>query len=105
VITVVRSIVPSVKRAQERAHWPAPLLELPYPGRWKRHRVAFLEELVLFLRRNLAPTTSVRRRTGASASREAIKVHWRPKVLVLCMRRRRKGQKSAGTQRERHVAR
>ena len=92
VITVVRSIVPSVKRAQERANWPAPLLELPYPGRWKRHRVAFLKQLVLFLRRNLAPTTSVRRRTGAPTSREAIKVQWRPKALVLCMHRRRKRQ-------------
>lgn len=92
VITVVRSIVPSAKRAQERANWTAPLLELPYPGRWKRHRVAFLKQLVLFLRRNLAPTTSVRRRTGAPTSREAIKVQWRPKALVLCMHRRRKRQ-------------
>jgi hypothetical protein len=55
VITVVRSIVPSVKRAQERANWGAPQLQLPYPGRWKRHRIAFVEQLVPFLRQNLAP--------------------------------------------------
>jgi len=73
VITVLLSISPSVKRAQARANCAAPQLQLPYPGRWKRHRVAFLKQLVPFLRRNLAPATSVPMRIGAPISRGATK--------------------------------
>ena len=45
VITVVRSITANVRRAQQRANWRGLHLELPYPGRWHRHRVAFLEAI------------------------------------------------------------
>ena len=51
VITVVRSITANVRRAQQRANWSGIHIELPYPGRWHHHREAFLQELLLVLRR------------------------------------------------------
>jgi len=52
IITVVRSIAPSVRRAQYGAKWSGEYLELPYPGRWRNHRVAFVNALTLVLRRS-----------------------------------------------------
>jgi hypothetical protein len=52
IITVVRSIAPNVKRAQYRAMWSGECLELPYPGRWRDHRVAFVKALTPVLRRS-----------------------------------------------------
>lgn len=46
IVTVVRSIAGNVRRARQRVSWAGTLLELPYPGRWHRHRVAFLDALV-----------------------------------------------------------
>jgi hypothetical protein len=48
-ITVVRSIAANVRNAEEQAHWKAIRLELPYPGRWQDHRLAFRKALVPFL--------------------------------------------------------
>lgn len=45
IATVVRSIEGNVKRAASRAQWRGTFLHLPYPGRWHRHRSAFIEEL------------------------------------------------------------
>lgn len=53
VITVVRSIGANVKRSQRRANWSGLHAELPYPGRWHRHRIAFVQALVPLLRKNL----------------------------------------------------
>jgi hypothetical protein len=53
VVTVVRSIAANVRRAQARAKWQGTHLELPYPGRWENHRVAFERALVPVLRRTL----------------------------------------------------
>jgi hypothetical protein len=53
VITVVRSIVPNVLRAQQRSNWMGVHLVLPYPGRWKHHRAAFDELLIPVLRKEL----------------------------------------------------
>ena len=50
VVTVVRSIAANVKRAQTKAGWTGTHLELPYPGRWLRHRVVFERKLVPVLR-------------------------------------------------------
>lgn len=57
VITVVRSIAPIVKRAQEQADWAGLHLELPYPGRWSRYRTAFLRDLVPVLQQRFVPET------------------------------------------------
>ena len=46
VITVVRSIAGNVQRVQQKANWAGTYLELPYPGRWWRHRIAFEKTLV-----------------------------------------------------------
>jgi len=54
IVTVVRSIRANVNRAEERAGWSGPHLELPYPGRWHRHRTKFRRLLVPFLRQALA---------------------------------------------------
>src|SRR6516165_9290424 len=54
VVTVVRSVRANVKRALERAGWSGRNLELPYPGRWHRHRAKFRRLLVPFLRETLA---------------------------------------------------
>ena len=50
IVTLLRSIQPIVRRAVERADWRGPMLEVPYPGRWARHREVFLRALVPHLR-------------------------------------------------------
>jgi hypothetical protein len=50
IAALVRSIRGNVERAAARAHWTGPLIDLPYPGRWLRHREVFLETLVPQLR-------------------------------------------------------
>ena len=54
VVTVVCSVRANVKRALERAGWSGRHLELPYPGRWHRHRAKFRKLVVPFLRETLA---------------------------------------------------
>lgn len=54
VITVIRSISANVRRAEESANWKGRHVELPYPGRWKEHRIAFEEALKPVLRQELA---------------------------------------------------
>ena len=54
IVTVVRSIRGNVIRAQQQAGWTGPHLELPYPGRWSRHRTEFRRSLVPLLRRSLS---------------------------------------------------
>ena len=55
IVTVVRSIRDSVKRAEIQAGWSGTNIELPYPGRWKHHRVEFQRQLVPLLRKTLSP--------------------------------------------------
>jgi hypothetical protein len=54
IITVVRSIGDSVKRAETEAGFSGTEIVLPYPGRWKHHRVEFQRQLVPVLRRALS---------------------------------------------------
>ncbi len=49
VVVVLRSITGNVRRAEEHAKWSDVHLELPYPGRWHRHRIVFLRTLSGFL--------------------------------------------------------
>jgi hypothetical protein len=53
IVTVVRSIRANVLQAQSQARWRGLHLELPYPGRWHRHRIEFRRRLVPLLRENL----------------------------------------------------
>jgi hypothetical protein len=53
-VTLVRSIRANVERAQDRAGWSGLHLVLPYPGRWKHHRMAFQRGLVPLLREILS---------------------------------------------------
>jgi hypothetical protein len=47
---VLRSIAGNVENAAAHANWQGKMLQLPYPGRWVRHRKAFIEALVPVLR-------------------------------------------------------
>jgi hypothetical protein len=51
VVTIVRSISENVRRALEAAGWEGKYLELPYPGRWQRHRQTFTKTLAPILKR------------------------------------------------------
>jgi hypothetical protein len=52
VVVVVRSIAANVRRSERRAGWSSRHIELPYPGRWHHHRMAFLGKLTSLLREN-----------------------------------------------------
>ena len=52
VIIVVRSIARNVQRSEHQANWSGRHVELPYPGRWIRHRTAFIRQLVPILRQS-----------------------------------------------------
>lgn len=46
IVTLVKAIQDNVRRASTRAGWHGPILDVPYPGRWVRHRKVFLEAIV-----------------------------------------------------------
>jgi hypothetical protein len=50
VATLLRSIEDNVRQAALRADWRGPLIHLPYPGRWSRHRTAFVKALAPAIR-------------------------------------------------------
>ena len=60
IVTLVRSIRASVGRAQRMAYWTGLHLELPYPGRWKDHRVEFQRQLAPILLKTLSTDSRVR---------------------------------------------
>jgi hypothetical protein len=57
IVILLRSIQQNVQRAAERAKWHGTLIEVPYPGRWHRHREIFLRALVPELRRSISSVT------------------------------------------------
>ena len=68
IATLVRSIRGNVERATALAEWTGPLIDLPYPGRWVRHREAFLSALVprlSALTGNAVPVPERRYRAGS----------------------------------------
>lgn len=46
IVIMLRAIGPNVARAAESAGWKGRILQLPYPGRWIRHRETFIAELM-----------------------------------------------------------
>jgi hypothetical protein len=50
IVTLLRSIQNNVRRAVVLAGWRGPILEVPYPGRWVRHREIFVQALAPHLR-------------------------------------------------------
>jgi hypothetical protein len=54
-IVVIRSIARNVQRSERRANWSGRHIEMPYPGRWIRHRATFVRQLVPILRRFFSP--------------------------------------------------
>lgn len=60
IVTFVRSIRANVRRAQEQAGWSGQHLELPYPGRWYRHRMQFRRQLLPLLRKTAGRSNSVK---------------------------------------------
>ena len=55
VVVVVRLISGNVRRSELQANWSGQHVELPYPGRWTRHRTAFIQRLVPILRQPFLP--------------------------------------------------
>ncbi len=49
IVTMLRSITGNVDRAVIRAQWHGEKTELPYPGRWLKHRAIFVKGLVSLL--------------------------------------------------------
>ena len=58
IVTLLRSIRPHVQRAVADAKWEGPIIEVPYPGRWARHRAACLQALAPHLEKLLGATNS-----------------------------------------------
>lgn len=52
IIVVIRSIARNVQRSERQSNWSGRHVELPYPGRWIRHRTAFIRQLVPILRQS-----------------------------------------------------
>jgi hypothetical protein len=50
IVILLRSIHGIVQRAAERAGWHGAIIDVPYPGRWIRHREIFLRELLPHLK-------------------------------------------------------
>jgi hypothetical protein len=50
IVTIVRAIRGNAERAAKCAGWSGAMLDLPYPGRWIRHRETFVAKLVPLLR-------------------------------------------------------
>jgi hypothetical protein len=50
IVPVVHSIRDNVNRAVVGTGWIGERLDLPYPGRWKRHREIFISQLVPLIR-------------------------------------------------------
>lgn len=57
---LLRAIADHVARAALLADWHGPMLDFPYPGRWSRHRAAFVEILAPVVR-NLIDLADARR--------------------------------------------
>jgi hypothetical protein len=53
IVIMLRSIRGNVQRATDCASWAGEFVELPYPGRWWKHREAFLSQLRPLLERIL----------------------------------------------------
>jgi hypothetical protein len=62
IVTVVRSIFTNVEHSLKRADWTGLHVGMPYPGRWRHHRVVFEEALVPILRTELDGTFPTGRR-------------------------------------------
>jgi hypothetical protein len=70
----LRSIAENVTQAASLVDWRGPIIHLPYPGRWLRHRNAFVEALTPTISRlmRIMPKTanSARARLSQSRGRE-----------------------------------
>jgi hypothetical protein len=53
IVILLQSIQGNVRRATEHAGWYGEIINLPYPGRWARHREMFLRVLVPELQNRL----------------------------------------------------
>lgn len=49
VVSLARSIRANVGRAAAKADWHGPILDVPYPGRWVRHREVFAAALLPYV--------------------------------------------------------
>ena len=66
IATLLRSIEDNVNQAAELGGWQGPLIHLPYPGRWSKHRKVFEEALEPIIRSLRQPRPS--RHPGAAGT-------------------------------------
>lgn len=53
IVSLARSIHPSVSRAAAAANWRGPIMDVPYPGRWIHHSRVFTAKLLPVVKRIL----------------------------------------------------
>lgn len=53
IVSLCRSIRPSVSRAAAAANWTGPIMDVPYPGRWIHHNRVFVAKLLPLVKRIL----------------------------------------------------
>jgi len=53
IVSLCRSIRPSVSRAAAAASWTGPIMDVPYPGRWIHHNRVFVAKLLPLVKRIL----------------------------------------------------
>jgi hypothetical protein len=49
IVSLMRSIRDCIDRAAAKANWCGPILDVPYPGRWIRHRRVFMAKLLPYI--------------------------------------------------------
>jgi hypothetical protein len=54
IVSLVRSIRGNIERAAAKADWHGPLIDVPYPGRWIRHREIFTAKLLPYAKAVIA---------------------------------------------------
>ena len=50
IVSLVRSIRGNIDRAAAMANWYGPIIDVPYPGRWIRHRKVFATKLMPYVK-------------------------------------------------------
>ncbi len=69
IVTLLRSIEGNVARAAASARWEGSTVNLPYPGRWARHRTIFIEKLIPVLMDRRISSAGIAGKTRQRASR------------------------------------
>jgi hypothetical protein len=81
IVILLRSIQENVRRAVALAAWRGPMLQVPYPGRWARHREVFVEAMAPQLRALLG--VQVGAELGVTAGSTDFEGNYRAGIFLL----------------------